>query len=404
MKADTPSTASPGEPNLSVGPFACGSLAVGLLGSAACAAGAYFDPAAFYPAYLVGVLFWLGISLGCLAIAMLHHLTGGGWGLAIRRVLEAAYGVLPLLGLLFLPILLGLRTLYVWARPEAVALDELLQRKVRYLNVEAFEIRAAAYFAVWIMLGLTLNWLSAGANSTNEPLRRQRLALVSGPGLVLWALTVTFASIDWAMSLEPDWYSSAYGVLFMAGQGVSGLAFALVAVMLHRDRSPWTNWLTTSRLHDLGNLLLAFVLFWSYVSFMQYLIVWSGNLPEETPWYLNRSRGGWQFVALGLIGMHFVVPFLLLLARQNKRDPRRLLGIAVLLLTMRLVDLSWLVMPAFSPGRFTLHWLDFAAPLTIGGFWLALFSWRLKARAARPIYDVPEHSEAPHDALQSTAH
>ena len=369
-------------------------LLVGIVAALLAAVGAWLDPAGFFPAYLVAFLFWLGISLGCLAIAMIHHLTGGAWGIAIRRILEAGYGTLPLMGLAFLPMLLGMETLYQWARPEEVAADAILQGKARYLNVEAFTIRALIYFAIWIGFGFVLNRLSSGRDPTDERLRRRRLALLSGPGLVLWGLTTTFYSVDWAMSLEPHWFSSMYGVLFMGGQGVSGLAFAIVALVAMRHWQPWNAVLTVPRLHDLGNLLLAFVLFWSYVSFMQFLIIWSGNLPEETPWYLHRIAYGWQAVAIALVVLHFLVPFLLLLSRMNKRQPQRLWPIAALLLFMRLTDLFWTVKPTFSQEGFSLHWLLPVTVAAVGGLWLAVFAWRLAARAPLPVFELSEAEEA----------
>ena len=379
------------------------SLLVGIVAGLLAAAGAVFDPEDFYPAYLVGFLFWLSVALGAQAVVLIHHLSGGGWGIPIRRILEAAYGTLPVLALLFLPLLTGLRTLYVWARPEYVVGDPILNRKlggyakVDYLNVEWFQFRSAIYFAVWIALGLVLNWLSSGADPATERLRSRRLALVSGPGLILWALAVTFSAVDWAMSLEPHWFSSMYGVLFMAGGGVAGLALSILIALPLRRGAPWEECLSVSRVHDVGNLLLAAVLFWSYVSLMQFLIIWSGNLPEETPWYIHRSQGGWQFVAVALAAFHFVVPFLLLLMRQTKRKAPWLLFVAGLLAVMRLVDLHWLVMPAFRPERFSIHWLDLVVPLAIGGFAVAAFASRLLARALLPVCD-DSSLEAAHDS------
>jgi len=366
-------------------------LAVGAAAGAVCAAGVWLDPARLFPAYLVAYLFWLGISLGSLAILMLHHLTGGGWGWPIRRILEAACANLLIMAILFVPLGLSAETLYVWARPEAVAGDALLQRKSAYLNVPAWQIRAGVYFTVWIVLGLALNrW--AASDAPHAPRSRQRrLVRLAGPGLILWALTVTFASIDWVMSLEPHWYSSMFGLLFMGAQGVSALSLAIVVVAVLRDEPPWQATLDASRSGDLGSLLLAFVMFWSYVSLMQFLIIWSGNLPEETPWYLSRSRGGWQVVAVLLAGLHFVVPFLLLLVRRVKRDARRLAGVAILLLAMRLMDLSWLVLPAFSPGRVTFNGWLIVTPLAIGGLWLAAFSWHLATRARLGLVPASFH-------------
>ena len=374
-------------------PLKLWSAIAGIGASLLCVAGWYFTPQQFYPAYLVAFLFWLGITLGSLAIVMINHLSGGGWGLVIRRIQEATFVNLLLMAVLFLPLLAGMPILYLWARPGAMEADEILARKVQYLNVPFFQLRAAIYFTIWIGVAFVLNWMSSGTRREDELARQRRLALFSGPGLVLWALAVTFAAVDWAMSLEPHWFSSMYGVLFMAGQGVSGLATAIIAAITLRRYTHWPQSLTRDRLNDLGNLLLAFVMFWAYVSFMQFLIIWSANLPEETPWYLHRSAGLWSAVAIALAVLHFFTPFLLLLWRQTKRKPQWLVAVAGLLLVMRLVDLTWLVMPTFSPDGLYLSWLNFVTPVAIGGLWLAVFAWRLPARAALPVHEVHEEEE-----------
>jgi hypothetical protein len=211
---------------------------------------------------------------------------------------------------------------------------------------------------------------------------------------VLWALAVTFASVDWAMSLDPHWFSSMYGVLFMAGEAVSGMAFALFAAIGLARFEPWNTQLSRDRRHDLGNLLLAFVLFWTYISLMQFLIIWSGNLPEETPWYLNRAVGGWQWITWVLTAFHFVIPFFLLLSKRNKRDLHSLGFVAALLLAMRFVELFWLVTPAFSPKALSIHWLHLVTPVAIGGLWVALFASGLASRAIVPVSEVEEEEAA----------
>jgi hypothetical protein len=295
------------------------------------------------------------------------------------------------------------QTLYVWARPEVVAADPLLTRKSAYLNLPAWEIRAGVYFAIWILLGLLLNAWSAGDLPRSPRAKQRRLIRLSGPGLILWALTVTFASIDWVMSLEPHWYSSMFGVLFMGGQGVAAMSLAILMASCLRQAAPWQAALDERRWRDLASLLLAFVMFWSYVSLMQFLIIWSGNLPEETPWYLHRNQGGWQWVAALLAGLHFVVPFLLLMQRQVKSDPRRLAAVALLLLFMRIVDLAWLVLPTFSPGRLAFNGWLIVTPLAIGGFWFAFFAWRLAARSKLPIVAVHSEQGGAHDLAHNRA-
>jgi hypothetical protein len=380
------------------------SLAAGVAGALLCAAGWAFFPHEFFPAYLVAFLFWLGISLGALAVVMLHQLTGGGWGQPIRRTLEATFATIPLMGVLFLAVVLGMPYLYEWSKADVVAHDAVLQKKSAYLNVEGFLIRAAVSFGLWLLFAGLMSWMTRGEKPVIATPARDRLGLVAGLGLILWTLSTTFASVDWAMSLEPHWFSSMYGVLYMAGQGVSGLAFGIIVTVLLARRAGWPESLTVDRLHDLGNLLLAFVLFWSYVATMQYLIIWSGNLPEETPYYVHRTNGGWEFVALALIVLHFLLPFLLLLWRQTKRRPEWLLGVAALILVMRWVDLTWQVVPASRPERVGVSWLHFVTPVAIGGLWLSVFAWRLPARAALPEWESVEEEDRGDEFARQPAH
>lgn len=347
-------------------------LLVGAAALVVCALGAASSPAQFFQSYLFAFLFWAGIALGCFALVMLHNLVGGGWGVAVRRLIESGTKTLPLVALLILPLLAGMRHLYIWARPEAVAADELLQHKSPYLNVPFFVGRTVFYFAVWIVIAWLLNkWTSNGV-------AEGRARALSGPGILLFGLTVTFASIDWVMSLEPHWFSTIYGIVFMVGQVLATLAFLIAALMLLARSRPVGDPLRPQSLHDLGNLMLAFVMLWAYVAFSQYLIIWSGNLPEELPWYVKRLRGGWGWFAGALIGFHFILPFLLLLSRQNKRRLGALAAIAGGMIVMRLVDLYWIVTPAFHGRQLHFHWMDLAAPIGVGGIWLAGFAWNLK--------------------------
>jgi hypothetical protein len=369
-------------------------LLAGGIALAACAAGGFFAPEQFFRSYLFAFLFWAGVALGCMAVGMLHHVTGGAWGLAIRRPLEAGMRTLPLVALLFLPIALGLGRIYEWAHPEAVAADPILRHKSLYLNVPFFLGRAAVYFGAWLVLAHYLNRWSVEQDTTGNRSIARRLQLLSSAGLVLYGLTVTFASIDWAMSLEPHWFSTMYGVLFIAGQGLSAFAFIVVVLVLISGGSPLAQFVEAKHYHDLGKLMLAFVMFWAYVSFSQYLIIWAGNLPEEIPWYLRRLEGGWGWVGAALVILHFALPFFMLLPASANRNPRILLGVAGLILFMRLVDLFWLTRPAFAQeGGFHLHWMDLLAPVGIGGVWLSHFFRQLGKRPLLPVND-PEMQEA----------
>ena len=362
-------------------------LVVGIAASALCLMIAFRDPAQFFRSYLLGYLFWIAIPVGGLAVLMLHHLTGGGWGFLIRRVLEAAARTLPLLGLLLVPLLFNLGELYPWARPETIAADEILRRKTPYLNVSFFVLRAVFYFAVWGLLALCLSRWSLWQDRENDSRPTSRLQRISGPGLILLLFTITFASVDWVMSLDPHWYSTIFGFLFIVGDVLATLAFAVCIIAVLAHYRPFSDLASPARLHDLGNLMLTFVLLWAYIAFSQYLIIWLGNLPEESAWYVVRTRAGWAVVPVLLITFHFALPFALLLARRTKRGLRQLTAVAGLLLFMRLIDLFWLLAPSFHRSQLQIHWMDVAAPVAIGGLWLAVFSWQLRARPLLPLND-----------------
>ena len=343
---------------------------IGVAALALCGIGAMLNSQRFFEAYLMAYIFWLGIALGCQAIMMVHHLAGGRWGFVVRRLLEAASRTLPVLALLFLPVLLGLRSLYVWiANP--------IEHKQPYLNVPFFLIRAAIYFAVWLGTMFLLDRAAATQDRTPSRETTRRLTIISGTGLGLYVLTMTFASIDWMMSLEPHWFSTIYGLLIMTGQVLGAFAFVIVAATLLAKVDP-------QQFHDLGNFLLTFVIFWAYIAFSQFLIIWSGNLTEENPWYLRRLDAGWKWVGVALLVLHFFVPFLLLLSRDIKRRSPWLAKVALGVLVMCFVDVFWIVAPAF--GR-SVHWMDIVAPVGIGGVWLAAFIKQLKARSLVPVHD-----------------
>jgi hypothetical protein len=376
-----------------VGRFAKPALAVGVVLLAGSVIGALGNADQFFRSYLLAFVFWNGLAVGSLAVLMLQYLTGGAWGIAIRRELEAATRTLPLTAVAFLPILFGMHRLYEWTHADVVAKDELLRKKALYLNTPFFTVRAAVCFAAWILIAYFLNRWSREQDHHAHKVIDRKLQLLSGGGLVVYALTTTFTSIDWVMSLEPHWYSTMYGVIFMVSQALGALALATLAVVRVSEFEPVAGFLGPRILHDLGKMLFAFTMMWAYVNFSQYLIVWSGNLPEEISWYLARFRGGWGAVGLLILVLHFVVPFFLLLSREANRNPRLLMLAAGLLVAMRFVDVAWLVLPAFSRGALRIHWLDLALPAGLGGVWLALFAHNLATRPLLPVND-PGFEEA----------
>ena len=355
-------------------------------------AGLWMNAAQFYQSYLMGYMLVLGITLGCLAIGMIHQLSGGAWGVLIRRPIGAASRVLPVLTVLFLPIALGMHHLYEWTHADVVAHSEVLQHKAAYLNVPFFLGRAAFYFLVWNALSYFLNTWSLEQDRTGNPRIPRRMQMLSAGGLVAYGLTVTFASFDWLMSIEPHWFSTIYGVLIMGGQALSAMAFLIAAIVWLGRRPPVSGVIAPAYLHDLGNLMLAFVMLWAYFSFSQYLIIWSGNLPEEIAWYLHRLQTGWRAIALALVVFHFALPFCLLLSRHVKREGQLIVKVAVLVLFTRLLDLFWLIAPEFHREGVSVSWLDVVLPATLGAIWLACFVWQLRGRAILPIHD-PQFDE-----------
>lgn len=362
-------------------------LVVGALFVALLMVGYLLNRDQFFHSYLFAFSFWVGISVGSLALLMLQHLSGGGWGLVIRRVLEAATQTLPLMAVLFVPILLGAHSIYSWTHEGEIAKHPVLALKTKYLNLPFFSVRSAIYFAVWILLAYLLTRWSSLQDQTADREYTKKMRVLSGPGMVLLVFTVTFGSIDWFMSLDPEWYSTIYGLIFVASWAVSALAFTIAALGTLSKYEPVSNFVGQYHFHDLGKLLLALVMLWTYFSFSQFLIIWSGNLPEEIHWYIPRTHGGWGAIALFVVILHFAFPFLFLLSRNFKRDSGKLVSIAILILIMRLFDLLWTIVPSFTGEHFHVSWMDIVAPIGIGGLWLAFFAWRLSKRPLIPIND-----------------
>jgi hypothetical protein len=362
-------------------------LAVGVVGLGLCAFGFSSGREQFFRAWLIAFLFWLGVSLGSMAWMMIHHLSGGAWGVVSRRVFEASSRTLPLMALVFLPIAFGARYLYPWARPEEVATDAILQHRAPYLNASFFYLRAAFYFLLWSGMAYTLTGWSrrqdAAPGDATLAVRMQRL---SGGGLVLYAITLFFASVDWLMSVDAHWFSTIYGILMLGGQGLASMAFTITVLVLLARSGTMARVLKPDHLHDLGKLMLAFLMLWAYFQFSQFLIIWSANLPEEIGFYLTRVEGAWVYVSAIIILGHFALPFLLLLNRDLKRSHAvALVGLYVF--AMRFVDLFWLMGPRDGHAAPALSWMNFVTPLAIGGVWIAVFLWQLSSRPLLPLGD-----------------
>jgi hypothetical protein len=364
------------------------SAGVGLLGLAGCVAGWILAPADFFLAYLFSHEFFLGLSLGALGLLMIHHLTSGYWGYSVRRFLESAVGTLPLLAVLFVPIFFGLPYLYPWKNPSIIAEDEILRSRIHYLNTRGYIIRSAVIFAIWmVMAHFLLKWSKEqDATTSVEPTRKLRT--LSGPGLVIYPVTMTFAALDWLMSLEKDWYSTMFAVMICIGQMLSALAFVILVLSVVRRNRQFAPIISIDdTLHKIGNLLLAFTMLWAYLEFGQLLITWSGNLPHEISWYLNRLAGGWRWVCVFLFLFNFFIPFFLLLMRPVKRRAQVLATVAGCILIAHVVDLWWTIAPSLHTGHFYFSWWAIIAFLGIGGIWFAAFLNNLQGRPIVPLND-----------------
>jgi hypothetical protein len=362
------------------------SLIVGVGGLGFCLVGAIFGLEQFFQSYLYGFIFWLGVALGCLILLLLQNIAGGPWGPMIRRPLEAGVTLIPIMGLFFIPILAGMGYLYEWTNPNIVAANEVIASKTAYLNIPFFVVRALVYFSVWIGTAFLLRHWSQQQDDTNDPKFAERMRNFSAPGLIFFILTMTFAAFDWGMSLTPEWFSGMYGVIFMIGQAISAVAFMIIIMTLFGHFEPLASVANPKRLQDLGNFLMAFTMFWAYVSASQLIILWSNNVVETNTWYVTRLNGFWGWVGAALLLFHFASPFLILFSRWVKQKVRALVIIACWMLFMRLVDIFWIIVPTFERNiPFSL--LDAAVLIGIGGVWLSVFVSRLKNKPLLPLHD-----------------
>jgi hypothetical protein len=358
-------------------------LAAGVLLSIVCIIGGVFDPGDFYRSYLMSYLFWFGLTLGSMAIVMLQYLTAGAWGIMTRRPLESASRTLWFCALLFIPIAAGTPQLYDWAHPDLVQKEYALAHRHPYMSPEWFILRAVAYFAIWGILTYFLNRWSTQQDETGG--FEKRLAALSAPGLILYTFTLTFASVDWAESLDTNWYSTIWGFLFVAQQALSVFAFVIIVMALLSRREPFRSTFKPAHLHDLGKLLLTCVMLWAYFSFSQLLIIWAGNLTDEIPWYLRRLGTSWGWLGVALIVLQFIIPFLLLLSAPLKRNITALCSVVGIIIIMRWVDLAWIVLPGYYQKGLRVTWLMICVPLAMGCLWVAGFIWHLKSRPLLPI-------------------
>ncbi len=362
-------------------------LVAGIVALAVCLGLGVANPAQFFRSYLAAYLVWTGVTFGSLAALMVHHVAGGGWGYLIRRVLEAATRTWTLVALLFLPVLAGIPYLFTWSHPGAVAASRELQQKHIYLNVPFFIARAVIYFAVLGLMITLLNKWSRQQDSSDDPGLLKRLQNLSGPGLVIYGMLMSFALVDWAMSLEWDWFSTIFPAIWMMGQILSGLALAAAFLVVVARYAPLSRLAVPKYFNDVGNMMLAFVILWAYMQFGQLLIIWAGNLTDEIPWYVHRAAGSWATFVVVLVIFHFALPFAFLLSRKWKRNVRILSRIAAAVVAFRLLDAIWTVEPSFNTNGFQFHLLDWLLPVALGGIWVAAFLRQLRRWPLLPLQD-----------------
>ncbi|MCB9511516.1 MAG: hypothetical protein H6695_15110 [Deferribacteres bacterium] len=362
-------------------------LIVGGAGLLLSAVGFFVDAKQFYHSYLAAFVFWTTIALGGLFFTMLHHLTGATWSVVLRRFSEAIMVILPVLAILFLPIIPGMHDLYHWTHEEAVAADHILQQKEPYLNIPFFLIRAVFYFGVWFLLARTLKKYSTQQDNAPEPSLTDKMRRFSAPGMLLFAVTLTYAAFDWLMSLNPHWYSTIFGVYIFSGSLLSVLAFILLAALYLRGKDVLQSVITLEHYHDLGKLLFGFTVFWAYIAFSQYMLIWYGNIPEETEFFLQRWEGSWKYVSMVIVFFHFALPFLILVTRAAKRNLALMKVMGFWFLIIHYVDIHWIVMPTLHTEGFSLSWIDFTTLIGIGGLFVWYFWKQFAQQATVPIND-----------------
>jgi hypothetical protein len=362
-------------------------LFVGVAALAVSVIGLFGNAAHFWQSYLFAFIFWAGLTLGCLGIFFLHNVVGGNWGVAIRRLVEAGLKTLPLIVLLAIPIFFALGTLYKWTDAGYRAEHFAVGHKAAYLNPTWFIIRTLLYFLIWIASGYRILAMANEHDRTGDRALFKRIKARSAPALLVFVVTTTLAFIDWIMSLEPDWYSTIYGWMYTVGQVLLTFSFLVAVLVLLSKREPFVSFLTKQHYHDIGNLMLAFTMLWAYMSFAQFLIIWAENLPDEIPWYVRRFSGGWGYIAWTIAIFHFFVPFFLLLLRFVKKNPTRLRTLAIWIIIMKILDVFWIVEPAFRQRGLEVYWTDLVTLIGVGGVWLAVFIWNLKSRPLLASHD-----------------
>lgn len=362
-------------------------LIAGIAGLALSALGLFTNSKQFNHSYLTAFVFWWTLCMGGLFFTMLHHLTNATWSIVLRRIAENIMMVLPWMALFVIPVFFGMNDLYKWSLPEVMETDYLIQKKAAYLNVPFFIARTVFYFAVWIILSFSLYRVSVKQDSGHSDAILKRMRVISAPGMILFAITISFAGIDWMMTMDAHWYSTIYGVYVFAGCLLSFLGLITLIGKMMEKRDILTGTITGEHFHDLGRLMFAFTIFWAYIAFSQYFLIWYANIPEETLWYLHRWEGSWKVISMLILFGHFIIPFLLLMTRAAKRNSTFMKIIAAWFIFIHWVDIYWLIGPNLHHHSAHFSWMDLTTVVGIGGILVWLFMARLSSQPLVPVGD-----------------
>jgi hypothetical protein len=370
------------------------SLIVGIIFLAFSGYGYFQDKTNFFLNYLTAFVFWLSVALGALFFIMIHHITGANWSTVLRRISENIAATMPLMVILFIPILFGIHELYEWSHPELVdpnsaQFDKIIYGKSGFLNIPFFYIRTAVYLIVWTWLALSLRKKSLVQDNGHNDKITSSFKKLSAQGIILFAITITFASFDWLMSLDPHWFSTIFGVYIFSGSLLAFLCFLVIMLTYHRKNNAFNNIFTIEHYHDIGKLIIAFIIFWAYMAFSQYFLIWYANLPEENYWFLYRWENSWKYISLLIIFGHFVLPFIALITRIAKRSVIFMSAVSIWILVMHYLDLYWLVLPTHHRDGIHFNFYDIAPLLGIGGLFVWYF-WRL--HSSKPVIPVSDPS------------
>jgi hypothetical protein len=363
------------------------SLIIGVLGIVLCAIGFLVDSRQFFYSYLAAYTFWLTIVVSGLFFVMLQHLVNAVWSIVVRRLAESLMMAIPLMAILFIPVIFGIHDLYLWSHPDVVATDKILQGKSGFLNIGFFIVRSVVYFAVWFLLAWSVYKASIAQDSGFDEKRVARVRRISAIGVILFAFTVTYAAFDWIMSLDPHWYSTIFGVYVFAGGLLAVIAFMSLAFIYLRKQGILKDEVTMEHYHDLGKLLFAFMVFWAYIAFSQYLLIWYADIPEEIIWYQHRWVGSWKIFSLLIPIGHFGIPFVIMITRGAKRSLKMMTVMSLWLLAMHWVDVYWLVLPNLSHENMQLSWMDAASLLAVTGLVISMFWRTFTSNAVLPVTD-----------------